>query len=171
MHRFVVAACLLFAAPMASAKIAEPTLSELIRSSSNIATGRVIAILPMPFSPFVLFALILLGAFVAARRAWRQKRLLAAFGRAIGVLTVGLIGMVALMTFTTFSAYQHVAVVQVQQSHRGTMNAVVPVFYRTSFVCDVSHLDMGQRYVFFLNESFVGYQPSWYGWSFIKRNL
>jgi hypothetical protein len=159
-HRSAVAALLVLSAPIASARIAEPTLSDLVRGSSNIATGRVVAILPTPFSPWLLFALIVLGTFVAARTAWRQQRHGAAFGRAIGVLSLGLIGLLTLVSFTMFSAYQNVALVQIQQSHRGTMSAIVPVFFGTSFICDVSNLDGGQRYVLFLNESMIGYQPT-----------
>lgn len=153
-------------APTVSARIAEPSLSDLVQHSSNIVTGRVVAVLPTPFSPYLLIALILLGAFVAARTPWRQQRHGAAIGRAIGILTLGLIGLLTLASVTTHSAYQNVALVHVQQTHRGATGSIVPVFFGTSFICDVSDLDRGQRYVFFLNESVIGYQPTWYDWSF-----
>ena len=37
--------------------------------------------------------------------------------------------------------------------------------YDHGFVCDVTHLDVGQEYVLFLRTLSSGYTVSWYDWS------
>jgi hypothetical protein len=165
MRPFIAAGLLiLFAMPL-SARIADPTLPELVATSSSIATGRVLAVLPTPFSPLSLLGMVVLTAVLIGRQRWRQGRRGSAALSAVGIFILGSIASLTFVAFTPFDVYQSVAFVHVQQTYRGQIRGVVPVVFGTSFVCDVSDLDAGERYVLFLNDSVVGYQPSWYDWS------
>jgi hypothetical protein len=163
---FIMAGLFSLPAMPLSARIGDPTLPELVATSSSIATGRVLAVLPTPFSPLSLLGMVLLTALLIGRQRWRQRRRGSAALSAVGIFILGSIASLTLVAFTPFDVYQNVALVHVEQTHRGQIRGVVPVFFGTSFVCDVSDVDVGERYVLFLNDSVVGYQPSWYDWSF-----
>lgn len=161
-------ACLLFfAMPISvSAKIATPTFQQLVRRSSQIISGRVLAVIPTPFSPTAELALVLLMIIVILRKRRSARRVLLA----CGIAALGIVLGLAVRLLTYDRVYENVAFVQVQRSFAGETGAVVPVFLRTSFVCDMSELSVGRSYFMFLDRSMIGYQPSWYDKSFWQIN-
>lgn len=148
------------------AKIATPTLTQLVLRSPEIVSGHVLAIVPTPFSPVAQMLVVLVLAIIVTlklRRKWRGFRL---FSLMCGVVVLGILAIAAVQLATYARYYEYIALVRVDRTLRGQIRGIVPVSLRTSFVCDISDLNVGGQYVFFLERSMIGYQPSWYDWSF-----
>ena len=129
-HIFILA--LMLSAARADARIATPSFSELAHHSACIATGRVLLVLPTPFSPVILLAAAALLALFVVVRSWRPGRRRRA--SLLGALTLfsALLGVALVLGATEFTGYHSVALFKVERAHRGSIQGVVPVFFRTS---------------------------------------
>ena len=155
---------------LAEAKIREPaTLAELARDADLIVTGRVRAVIPSLFS--LPGALVLAAFVVVAERVLRRKRIalppLIRDGLLLSLVLVFFGGLVVLTGPTRF--HRRIAIVHVDRAISGSGGSWIPVWFRSNFVCDTTNLEVGSRYLLFLEERGIGYRMSWYDFSAWKQ--
>lgn len=147
---------------VANARIKPPRIEELIDSADLIVIGKVESVQATPPEMWrqigitiVLIAVVAILAFLL----WRKRF-------AIAACLVVICLFLVLIFDVPYGTYRKISQLSVSSTIKGppTTNDI-SVYYDDSFVCDVTHFDIGQEYILFLKKLSSGYTMSWYDWS------
>lgn len=144
------------------ARITTPRIEDLVESADLIVTGKVESVQTTPPELWRLISttiLLIAAVAILAFLLWRKKF-------AIAACLVFTCLLMVLQFDVPFGTYRKVAQLSVSSTIKGPPSSNnISIYYDDSFVCDVTHFDVGQEYLLFLRKLSSGYAMSWYDWS------
>ena len=146
----------------ADARIKTPLMEELVDGADLIVIGKVESVQATPpelWRQIGTIALWTAAVPVIAFLLWKKKVAIAA------CLAVTCL-LLLLQCDVPFGTHRKVAHLSVSLTVKGPSSVGnIAIHYDDGFVCDVTHLDVGQEYLLFLRTLSSGYTMSWYDWS------
>lgn len=148
----------------AGAAVRTPQMDELTDSADLIIIGEIESVRTTPPYLWRQIGMVLLLIAVATTLAillWKRRFRIAAYLAVTSLLPISLLCPVG-----GIGGYRKVASVSVSSAIKGAPSASsIAVYYDNGFICDITHLTVGQEYLLFLKTLRSGYTTSWYDWS------